>query len=96
MALPVHPRVCGEHWAAWPFAWPFAGSSPRVRGTRDATTKGLLKERFIPACAGNTAVAMRRWRCRAVHPRVCGEHERHAAATAYVAGSSPRVRGTPL
>ena len=31
-----------------------AGSSPRVRGTRDMNPGQLLCNRFIPACAGNT------------------------------------------
>ena len=32
-AVPVHPRVCGEHLSALPAASDTIGSSPRVRGT---------------------------------------------------------------
>ena len=90
----VHPRVCGEHrWAA-PFAETVIGSSPRVRGTRHAERAGSATVRFIPACAGNTPRSSRRNRPSTVHPRVCGEHLVEIARTNPDAGSSPRVRGT--
>ncbi len=50
------------------------GSSPRVRGTRRKVFLPLLRWRFIPACAGNTARGCRKARKPPVHPRVCGEH----------------------
>ena len=70
--------------------------SPRVRGTQPAPSAEFRPRRFIPACAGNSA----RWRLRRgpapVHPRVCGELSRSLAWRRVSAGSSPRVRGTPL
>ena len=51
---PVHPRMCGEHppdvkkWTG------HNGSSPHVRGTPAFALFIKVKERFIPACAGNT------------------------------------------
>ena len=50
--------------------------------------------RFIPACAGNIV-----WRVltaieKAVHPRVCGEHDLVFLRNQSFIGSSPRVRGT--
>ncbi len=36
------------------------GSSPRVRGTLFERDKGILVDRFIPACAGNTVDGKRR------------------------------------
>ena len=49
----VHPRGCGERSApAWAALASF-GSSPRVRGTDDAVLGGPLRNRFIPAGAGN-------------------------------------------
>ena len=84
------------------------GSSPRVRGTHDATGTGEAIVRFIPACAGNSSA---RGTCsprRPVHPRVCGElaedARRRPLPLRFIPavalrrmdsiGSSPRVRGT--
>ena len=71
-----------------------AGSSPRVRGTPDATetTPGL--SRFIPAGAGNAPCTAPCSNSSPVHPRGCGERMtvRHPGTGEY--GSSPRVRGT--
>ena len=51
---PVHPRVCGEHIAAFSGSPILVGSSPRVRGTLCSINKNQHSWRFIPACAGNT------------------------------------------
>ncbi len=72
------------------------GSSPRVRGTPFLVRKRSSKERFIPACAGNTVSLSPAEIFRKVHPRVCGEHFFSAAVAFINPGSSPRVRGTPL
>ncbi len=50
----VHPRGCGEHWAARISRSAFIGSSPRVRGTRIYRPGRAFYIRFIPAGAGNT------------------------------------------
>ena len=92
---PVHPRVCGELTGAPCKDMPAAGSSPRVRGTLTRSAGSIRAHRFIPACAGNSQSAQSIVRCRAVHPRVCGELELEGVVNPYLAGSSPRVRGTP-
>ena len=72
------------------------GLSPRVRGTRQLDADRGVIAGIIPACAGNTRTLdgiCLRWRD---HPRVCGEHALTAGAVGMLAGSSPRVRGTPL
>ena len=51
----VHPRVCGEHQGIVLEFGNYYGSSPRVRGTRDRRRQSAVRQRFIPACAGNTA-----------------------------------------
>ena len=51
---PVHPRVCGEHGPVLTPREARDGSSPRVRGTRLANRRPHFRQRFIPACAGNT------------------------------------------
>ena len=71
------------------------GSSPRVRGTHVADVFAGPRNRFIPACAGNTLSSRSHAPMRAVHPRVCGEHSLRRPDLARCGGSSPRVRGTP-
>ena len=53
LAMPVHPRMCGERNAIHPVACSGVGSSPHVRGTRAAQLLDDVLRRFIPACAGN-------------------------------------------
>ena len=95
MGCPVHPRVCGEHQVAAEAGDDFAGSSPRVRGTPVSAGHEQRRERFIPACAGNTPACEARLPRVPVHPRVCGEHTTSPSRTCAPCGSSPRVRGTP-
>ncbi len=70
------------------------GSSPRARGTLDAEGVVAQLQRFIPACAGNTASMQRNISLFAVHPRVRGEHPMKVFNSHVWAGSSPRARGT--
>ena len=93
---PVHPRGCGEHHVARGVAQYGDGSSPRVRGTRAIIQFLMQQARFIPAGAGNTEVLGQRIPEYTVHPRGCGEHNEAARIGFKPAGSSPRVRGTPL
>ena len=90
-----HPRVCGEHAVEKPTAKDRMGSSPRVRGTRRVRQRQCATVGIIPACAGNTICVDSTGCLRRDHPRVCGEHPRHDTRKRHVAGSSPRVRGTP-
>ena len=91
---PVHPRVCGEHEQAQsPHRQP-GGSSPRVRGTLRRYAGERSRQRFIPACAGNTRSSEPSSPSAPVHPRVCGEHPAPVRVMERTNGSSPRVRGT--
>ncbi len=54
-----------------------------------------MLRRFIPARAGNAYQSPRRQIAEPVHPRACGERQNTVTTTGPVAGSSPRVRGTP-
>ena len=90
----VHPRVCGEHVIIVQFFKLKIGSSPRVRGTRKPKPKRQRQSRFIPACAGNTALSITTSCNLPVHPRVCGEHQNCKRRNNHRIGSSPRVRGT--
>ena len=89
-----HPRVCGEHPYYYQIHITPQGSSPRMRGTRtiDLRQRGILG--IIPAYAGNTQRRILASAGRGDHPRVCGEHVRENRTTAWLTGSSPRMRGT--
>ena len=94
VAVAVHPRVCGEQIAGNFRFKAFGGSSPRVRGTAQASQESLKIGRFIPACAGNRIRWIRRSIRISVHPRVCGEQYVKEITMLEYRGSSPRVRGT--
>ena len=70
------------------------GSSPRVRGTLGMVCKHGGTLRFIPAGAGNAKATGINVLDRPVHPRGCGERFSSDDVLEWVAGSSPRVRGT--
>ena len=91
---PVHPRACGEHTSISITSSLSAGSSPRVRGTRNQPGPGPRGKRFIPARAGNTKPPCRPGADQPVHPRACGEHSPGLYTHQIRFGSSPRVRGT--
>ena len=55
LARAVHPRVRGEHISTETRWSGRTGSSPRARGTPAALSGRPISDRFIPACAGNTA-----------------------------------------
>ena len=71
------------------------GSSPLARGTRRGRAVAPLRQRFIPARAGNTSARRSTPPRRSVHPRSRGEHIRRYAPDDATFGSSPLARGTP-
>ena len=89
-----HPRVCGEHAKVGDTDVTSMGSSPRVRGTLQWRAPAWRECGIIPACAGNTLLAISSMQSFRDHPRVCGEHLGLRVAAWLFAGSSPRVRGT--
>ena len=94
VAVPVHPRVCGEQTLTTIYNDLRIGSSPRVRGTDVSEIAMYAVQRFIPACAGNRGSAYVQAALRTVHPRVCGEQLTGWGPALLATGSSPRVRGT--
>ncbi len=52
--LPVHARICGEHYTEPPGPLVTDGSSPHLRGTLKHQLLQIENTRFIPASAGNT------------------------------------------
>ena len=70
------------------------GSSPRARGTRGGEAGLEIRERFIPAGAGNAFIRSPRRPSVAVHPRGRGERVAACGMNCPSSGSSPRARGT--
>ena len=69
-----HPRMCGEHKRPVFASEVEMGSSPHVRGARDAAQTGQHLGGIIPACAGSTCTGPIRPPSTRDHPRMCGEH----------------------
>ena len=90
----VHPRERGEHESGVAGGALHAGSSPRARGTLLNHPGAGLRDRFIPASAGNTVAPRPARSATAVHPRERGEHGGEGNAPVIPSGSSPRARGT--
>ena len=89
-----HPRACGELVEFALFVWSNAGSSPRMRGTRQDRECCLRQMRIIPAHAGNSAPDRFASSRMADHPRACGELTYVTSHSIASPGSSPRMRGT--
>ncbi len=90
-----HPRMCGEHNRGSSFGQSHKGSSPHVRGARQACDDALQESGIIPACAGSTCWSRSTSRTVRDHPRMCGEHFDAGDLEVHVGGSSPHVRGAP-
>ena len=88
-----HPRMCGEHLPESAICGHSRGSSPHVRGARQACDDALQESGIIPACAGSTTVGKTKLLFIWDHPRMCGEHELGDFAAFLDQGSSPHVRG---
>ena len=96
MSTRVHPRVCGGNSYSAGKAAHHPGTSPRVRGKRHPGARCGAEQRYIPACAGETASsAWWDWPA-GVHPRVCGGNCRAKHEPQQKRGTSPRVRGKPM
>ena len=85
--------MCGEHADRAGVGAVGAGSSPHVRGARNATAAESPSSGIIPACAGSTESTLKRLVIRGDHPRMCGEHVTVARIHIIPSGSSPHVRG---
>ena len=88
-----HPRMCGEHNRGSSFGQSHKGSSPHVRGARQACDDALQESGIIPACAGSTSRPPDLHTVPRDHPRMCGEHADGNKTIQGAKGSSPHVRG---
>ena len=90
-----HPRACGANDRLLFLLRAVVGSSPRVRGKPDASSRNGRSVRIIPARAGQTPSDVRVVRVSADHPRACGANPTGSRSPVSRSGSSPRVRGKP-
>ena len=89
-----HPCVCGERTVNHDNVEIWVGSSLRVRGTDDVAEPEQVRQRVIPACAGNGRRRRTRAGSPAGHPCVCGERTPTGEPLLPQRSSSLRVRGT--
>ena len=89
----AHPRVGGENVVAETKNFSRAGSSPRGRGKRCRSQRGLVSQRLIPAWAGKTRSTPAPGTGSRAHPRVGGENYGVEIELSPGYGSSPRGRG---
>ena len=93
-ACAAHPRSRGEHCLSDEMAEDAAGSSPLARGTRVERDPWAIRDRLIPARAGNTILLQKQHVSPPAHPRSRGEHITSQTAREFLGGSSPLARGT--
>ena len=90
-----HPRACGANDHPTCGKVSENGSSPRVRGKPDASSRNGRSVRIIPARAGQTCSGSGSRRAGTDHPRACGANPQPAVHPCLPRASSPRVRGKP-
>ena len=91
----VYPRWRGEHHLCISSGNLVGGLSPLARGTPADSARTSLRERFIPAGAGNTQAEFLCSSFPAVYPRWRGEHRSVITYLDQLSGLSPLARGTP-
>ena len=89
-----HPRACGAHAIHRERPAQAAGSSPRMRGSRDIPQSSAASVGIIPAYAGLTHGAYSMLCQVRDHPRVCGAHRVRLTMHSTRKGSSPHMRGS--
>ncbi len=90
----VHPRRRGERWDRVAKDAKRDGSSPQARGTGKNNRVHRLRQRFIPAGAGNGPDSGDAGKTGPVHPRRRGERNPLNPNELPWIGSSPQARGT--
>ena len=91
--LPEHPRAYGENGLQESIFGILDGTSPRIRGKREALLKELSPARNIPAHTGKTAPASVTVTAGPEHPRAYGENGHLVRGGLGIVGTSPRIRG---
>ena len=91
-----HPRACGANMVASMVLDGNAGSSPRMRGKPYPEDNEPIKNRIIPAHAGQTTCSSLSMFSLPDHPRACGANRYANMSGVGFPGSSPRMRGKRL
>ena len=89
---PVYPRACGGTYDALLWAVWLSGLSPRLRGNLDGIERKVIRERSIPAPAGEPKRVLYRASAQKVYPRAWGEPI-SASTRASFAAVYPRACG---
>ena len=89
----AHPRSRGENRSGVRRHLLQGGSSPLTRGKHQTDRIRVHSRGLIPAHAGKTPGAARRWTGQTAHPRSRGENALASTLAASVGGSSPLTRG---
>ncbi len=92
-SISAHPRLRGEHYAAYSQQAPAKGSSPSTRGAQWAGGAVMQAERLIPVYAGSTSPGASARVFTSAHPRLRGEHPMSVISPDHFLGSSPSTRG---
>ena len=92
--IPAHPHAYGEHRGAPVPRQVNIGSSPRIRGTLQASVAVDYALRLIPTHTGNTPKSSTKSQRKSAHPHAYGEHPGQICREKRPGGSSPRIRGT--
>ena len=92
----VYPRVCGGTRLGTDRPERAGGLSPRVRGNPHGVVDYPVRQRSIPACAGEPPPPPFRRPPAEVYPRVCGGTPVRIRHRLPAPGLSPRVRGNRL
>ena len=88
-----HPRSRGEYMGGAVWIRYLVGSSPLSRGIRMVNSQEEVRERIIPALAGNTTSGSVTLAALPDHPRSRGEYQIQAENRRLLHGSSPLSRG---
>ena len=70
----IQPRVCGDYAIPAEKVARIADTTPRVRGLHLCRTSLQRRQRYNPACAGTTCIAIDGIVVLSIQPRVCGDY----------------------
>ena len=91
----VYPRVCGGATSSIKLYESGDGLSPRVRGSQPSPARRRIRQRSIPACAGEPGSGSSSDPVSGVYPRVCGGALSACSTIGITPRSIPACAGEP-